>query len=162
MTVPEVLAISPRIPASCLICEIEPRAPESAIIQIGLYLSKFSFSFLVTSSVVSVQRAMIFLVFSCAEIYPYSYSFVICSTSASALARISFFCGGIVASQTATVRAALVEYLYPRALIRSRTSEVVVVPCIFMQRSMMSESCFLPTRNATSRSNCLSEFVLST
>ncbi len=36
---PDVSAISPRIPASCLICLSEPRAPESDIINILLYLS---------------------------------------------------------------------------------------------------------------------------
>jgi hypothetical protein len=30
------LAISPRIPASCRICSLEPRAPESAIMKTGL------------------------------------------------------------------------------------------------------------------------------
>ena len=39
MVRPVVSAISPRIPASCLICWLEPRAPESAIMKILLYLS---------------------------------------------------------------------------------------------------------------------------
>ena len=33
VTTPEVSAIRPRIPASCLICWLEPRAPESAIMK---------------------------------------------------------------------------------------------------------------------------------
>ena len=36
---PVVSAINPRIPASCLICLSEPRAPESAIMKMLLYLS---------------------------------------------------------------------------------------------------------------------------
>ncbi len=36
---PVVSAMSPRIPASCLICWLEPRAPESAIMNMLLYLS---------------------------------------------------------------------------------------------------------------------------
>ena len=36
MTSPDGLAISPRIPASCRICCFDPRAPESAIMKIGL------------------------------------------------------------------------------------------------------------------------------
>ena len=35
----QVSAISPRIPANCLICWLEPRAPESAIMKMLLYLS---------------------------------------------------------------------------------------------------------------------------
>ena len=41
---PSGLAINPRIPASCLICAAEPRAPESAIIKIELPEASF-FSF---------------------------------------------------------------------------------------------------------------------
>jgi hypothetical protein len=41
---------------------------------------------------------------------------------------MSFFSFGMMASQTATVMAAFVEYLKPVALILSSTSEVVVVP----------------------------------
>ena len=58
-----------------------------------------------------------------------------------------------VSADTDTVIAALVEYLKPVALTLSRTSEVVAVPWILMQRSMIWPSCFLPTRKATSRSN---------
>ena len=36
MTSPDGLAMSPRIPASCRICCFDPRAPESAIMKIGL------------------------------------------------------------------------------------------------------------------------------
>jgi hypothetical protein len=36
MISPDGLAISPRIPASCRICCLLPRAPESAIMRIGL------------------------------------------------------------------------------------------------------------------------------
>ena len=40
MVRPVVSAIRPRIPASCLICLSEPRAPESAIMKMLLYLSR--------------------------------------------------------------------------------------------------------------------------
>ena len=36
MISPDGLAIRPRMPASCLICAAEPRAPESAIMKIEL------------------------------------------------------------------------------------------------------------------------------
>ncbi len=49
----------------------------------------------------------------------------------------SFFCGGIAASQTATVIALLVEYLKPCALMLSNTSAVLAVPCTLIQRSMI-------------------------
>ncbi len=53
---PDVSAISPRIPASCLICLSEPRAPESAIINILLYLSSPSIkaSFISSSAIFQV------------------------------------------------------------------------------------------------------------
>ncbi len=50
---PVVSAISPRIPASCLICWLEPRAPESAIIKMLLYLSRPPISLSVSASSVS-------------------------------------------------------------------------------------------------------------
>ena len=65
---PDVFAISPRIPASCLIWLIEPRAPESAIILIGLYGSRFACSAAVTSSVALFQISMNCLDFSSLEI----------------------------------------------------------------------------------------------
>ena len=49
----------------------------------------------------------------------------------------SFFCGGMTASQTATVIALRVEYLKPCALILSNTSAVVAVPCIRIHFSII-------------------------
>ena len=40
IVLPDVSAMSPRIPANCLICWLEPRAPESAIMKMLLYLSR--------------------------------------------------------------------------------------------------------------------------
>ena len=53
MVLPVVSAINPRIPASCLICLSEPRAPESAIMKMLLYLSRPVRSAVVSSSSVS-------------------------------------------------------------------------------------------------------------
>ena len=53
IVLPVVSAISPRMPASCLICWLEPRAPESAIIKILLYLSSPDSSTSVSSLSVS-------------------------------------------------------------------------------------------------------------
>ena len=53
IVLPVVSAIKPRIPASCLICLSEPRAPESAIMKMLLYLSRPSRSTFVSSSSVS-------------------------------------------------------------------------------------------------------------
>ena len=49
---PAVFAIRPRIPVSWRICFIEPRAPESAIMKMGLYWSMLRVSASVTSPVV--------------------------------------------------------------------------------------------------------------
>ena len=55
IVLPVVSAIKPRIPASCLICLSEPRAPESAIMKMLLYLSSPVRSAVVSSSSVSFQ-----------------------------------------------------------------------------------------------------------
>ena len=55
IVLPVVSAIKPRIPASCLICLSEPRAPESAIMKMLLYLSSPDNSSCVSSSSVSFQ-----------------------------------------------------------------------------------------------------------
>ena len=52
---PVVSAISPRMPASCLICWLEPRAPESAIMKMLLYLSSPASRTSVSSLSVSFQ-----------------------------------------------------------------------------------------------------------
>ena len=59
MISPEGLAISPRMPASCLICAAEPRAPESDIIQTELTGSPGAAEriiFSISSATLSVQR----------------------------------------------------------------------------------------------------------
>ncbi len=55
MVRPEVSAIRPRIPASWRIWAWEPRAPESAIMKMGLYWSMDSWRASVTSLVVFSQ-----------------------------------------------------------------------------------------------------------
>ena len=59
MISPEGLAIRPRMPASCLICAAEPRAPESAIMQTELIgspgLRPCGSTFIISSATFSVQ-----------------------------------------------------------------------------------------------------------
>ena len=57
MVRPEVSAIRPRMPASWRIWAEEPRAPESAIIQMGLYRSRPAIRASVTSLVVFSQAS---------------------------------------------------------------------------------------------------------
>ena len=125
---PVVSAISPRIPASCLICWLLPRAPESAIMKMLLYLSRLLSSRSLSSLSVSVQVSTTALYLSSSVIRPLTKFLEITSTVACAFLSISFFCGGTVMSAMETVMAATVEYLYPIALIRSRTSAVLKVP----------------------------------
>ena len=61
MVLPFGSVISPRMPASCLIWSMEPRAPEFAIIQMGLNSSSVPFRCSVTSSVASFQMETTFL-----------------------------------------------------------------------------------------------------
>gem|GEM_PF-6436098 len=61
MVLPLGSVMSPRIPDSCLIWFMLPRAPEFAIIQIGLNLSRVPLSFSVTLSVASFQIPTTFL-----------------------------------------------------------------------------------------------------
>ena len=58
MVRPEVLAIRPRMPASWRICAMLPRAPESAIMKMGLRASRLACRALATSSVVFDQILM--------------------------------------------------------------------------------------------------------
>ena len=54
--------------------------------------------------------------------------FVVFTAVSAVFAIISFFAAGTVISEIETVIAALVEYLYPSALIASRVSAVIVAP----------------------------------
>ena len=65
----------------------------------------------------------------------------------------SGFSGGTVISEMDTVIAALVENLYPVALISSSTSAVLVAPCVLITFSRICFSCFFPTWKSTSRSS---------
>ena len=77
---PVVSAISPRIPASCLICWLEPRAPESAIMNILLYLSRPSRSAFVSSLSAASQTPTTDRYLSSSVRRPLLYFFVIPST----------------------------------------------------------------------------------
>ena len=108
---PDVSAISPRIPASCLICLSDPRAPESAIMKMLLYASSPVRSAVVISSSACCQTLITPLYLSSSVRNPRRYFLAICSTVFSASARIVFFSAGTVMSEIETVMAARVEYL---------------------------------------------------
>ncbi len=91
---PDGLAINPRIPQSCLICCRDPRAPESAIIKIGLNGSSILNISLESRSVVRVQISTILLYLSLFVIKPLRYWSSILTTSFLASFMYSAFCGG--------------------------------------------------------------------
>ena len=125
---PVVSAIRPLIPASCLICWLEPRAPESAIMKMLLYLSSPSNRSLVRIPSISFHVSTTALYLSSSVISPRRKLLEIRSTVSCALLSNSGFEAGTVISEIDTVIAALVEYLYPVALILSRTSAVTLAP----------------------------------
>ena len=108
IVLPVVSAIRPRIPASCLICLSEPRAPESAIIKMLLYLSRPPLVILLSASC-HVSITSLYLSSSVKK--PLLKCFVILSTVFSASAKICFLAAGTVISEIETVMAALVENL---------------------------------------------------
>src|SRR5699024_7441625 len=114
---PVVDAISPRIPAICLNWFKLPLAPDSDIMYTGFSFSKLSFIASVTLSVASSQILITELYLSASVIKPRLYCFVTLSTCAPASANICFLAGGTLTSSTDTVIPAVVEYLYPVALI---------------------------------------------
>ena len=73
-----------------------------------------------------------------------------------------FFASGTVMSAMEIVMAPWVEYLKPSALMLSSTSAEMVKPYFWMQRSMMSPSCFLPTWKPISWSKACSGSLRST
>ncbi len=91
-------AIRPRIPASWRTCLMLPRAPDWAIMKIGLNLSKFAAIASPTSSVARVQTSTIWRCRSSLVMRPRSYCCSIFSTSPSAFAMISPFASGTAAS----------------------------------------------------------------
>ncbi len=111
IVLPVVSAISPRIPASCLICWLEPRAPESAIIKMLLYLSRPANSTSVSSLSVSFHVSTTARYLSSSVIRPLLKFWEILSTVACASSNICCFCSGTVMSEIDTVIAAFVEYL---------------------------------------------------
>ena len=111
IVLPVVSAIKPRIPASCLICLSEPRAPESAIIKMLLYLSRPLRRAVVSSLSAACHVSITSLYLSSSVMRPRLKFFVILSTVSCAFLIISGFCGGTVMSEMDTVMAALVESL---------------------------------------------------
>ena len=117
MMEPSGFAISPRIPASCLIWACEPRAPESAIMKIELNDAIFSFSprilvpssterfFIIafpTSSAAPCQISTTLLYFSPLVTRPFWNWLWISSISFSAFAMMVFFSSGMSMSSTHT------------------------------------------------------------
>jgi len=111
IVLPVVSAIKPRIPASCLICLSEPRAPESAIIKMLLYLSSPPRRAVVIWLSASCHVSITSLYLSSSVKKPLRKCFVILSTVFSASAKIVFLASGTVISEIDTVMAALVENL---------------------------------------------------
>ena len=109
MILPDGLAISPLIPANCLICDLDPLAPESAIMNIGLNLSKLFINVSATSSVVSVHFSITLSYLSSSDIRPLLYIFSILSTVSSASFNSSYFFWGTIISEAATVTAPIDE-----------------------------------------------------
>ena len=114
---PEVLAISPRIPAIWRNWFMLPLAPDWAIIYIGFNSSKLSFIASVTSFVAFSHTLIIEEYLSSSVINPRLYCFPISSTCFSPSASIFFLASGTATSWTETVTAPFVEYLYPKVLI---------------------------------------------
>jgi hypothetical protein len=122
---PEVSAIRPRIPASCLIWFTLPRAPEFDIINTGLNLSIPSINAFFTSSVVLFQAFTTAFFLSSSVIIPRRYCLDIISTFLSVSSRNFCFTSGIIISEIPIVMAPLVEYLKPRSFILSSTIAVI-------------------------------------
>ena len=128
MISPFGLAIRPRIPASWRICLNDPRAPELAIMKIGLSVSRFAIIASATSSVAAFHCSTTASWRSSWVISPSSYWPVISPTRWSYLSRICCFSGGTTTSFLEIVIPAWVAYLKPRSLKASSTSEIVVAP----------------------------------
>ena len=136
MISPFGLAMRPRMPASWRICLIVPRAPESAIMRIGLRRSKFFSIASATSSVAAVHLSTTASWRSSCVIRPMSYWSWISATSPSTLARIAPFSGGMITSFLEIVMPACVAYLNPRSLNASSTRATTEAPCSCTSASM--------------------------
>ena len=100
---PCVSDINPLIPPSCLICAIDPLAPEFAIIYTGLNSSRLSIISLVTLSTASDQIATVLLYLSSSIKIPCLYCSSTAVTSFSAFSNIGFLDSGISKSSIPTV-----------------------------------------------------------
>ena len=105
---PCVSDIRPRIPPSCLICLIDPLAPEFAIMYTGLNSSRLSIISVVISSTASDHMATVLLYLSISIISPALYCCSTSVTSASAFSSIAFLVSGISRSSIPTVIPAIV------------------------------------------------------
>ena len=106
---PDGAAISPLIPANCFIWALDPLAPESAIMNIGLNLSKLSINALATSSVVLLHFSITFSYLSSSDMKPLLYIFSTFSTVSSASLSSSYLASGTIISDAATVTAPIDE-----------------------------------------------------
>ena len=98
MISPFGLAMQPRMPASWRICLNDPRAPELAIMKMGFRRNRCSCMASATSSVASSHRFTTRSCRSSAVMRPSAKKSSNLCTSASYLARISGFSGGITTS----------------------------------------------------------------
>ena len=134
MISPEGLVINPRIPASCLICAGDPRAPESDIIQTEL-IGTPGFSSLMTLTISSatfseqlVQASTSLLYFSRWVISPSwyccSYSLTCSCTSATRVCLAS----GMIRSSLPNEMPALHAWVKPKVISRSQKITVSFWP----------------------------------
>ncbi len=132
MTSPEGFDMGPRMPASWRTCSLEPRAPESAIMKIGLNsfpgaASSAFISFIMASETASVARcqmSMILLWRSPSVIAPWALWLSTSRTSLRALSTNPVFFDGIRMSSTPMEIPARVAAVKPSCLTMSRISTV--------------------------------------
>ena len=114
------------------------------------------------SSVAFDQILIISLCLSSSDIRPRLKFLRIISTFFSASFKIPSLSAGTSISEIDTVTAPLVEYLNPNALMLSKTSAVLAIPCLAIHLSIITPSSFFLTGNSISLVKSFSGFVLST
>ena len=143
MNSPECLAMSPRIPASCLIWSLLPLAPDIAIMYMGLKVPGYSFPFsirvdfsissniaLETRFVASDQTSIILLYLSLLVMIPWTYWFQISSVFLRASLIIFSLAFGTWRSSIPMEIPASVERRNPSSFSLSRNLTVSSLPTV--------------------------------